>query len=292
MLAALLNVPANLGYPILGVLVGAEAAGAFVPGETSLIVAGTFAAQGRLTLTIVIAVAAGAAIIGDNVGYQLGRRGLRRLFERRSRGRARSARVFARGEAFFQRHGPAAVFFGRWVPGLRVLASWLPARTECRGAGSSSGTPSGGSVGRPLSARPPISSAAAHPAPFSWSKPRGSRSLRRSTSCAARAKRERRPASALSQVVHADDENDHEDHERNHPTGNDRELDQRPSGPSDSVSRNRERQESVDRVALESYRRPVVALVAALPEPTVGEAGEEATVDGEERIRHRRQRAG
>jgi membrane protein DedA with SNARE-associated domain len=125
MLAALLNVPANLGYPILGVLVGAEAAGAFVPGETSLIVAGTFAAQGRLTLTIVIAVAAGAAIIGDNVGYQLGRRGLRRLFERRSRGRARSARVFARGEAFFQRHGPAAVFFGRWVPGLRVLASWL-----------------------------------------------------------------------------------------------------------------------------------------------------------------------
>jgi undecaprenyl-diphosphatase len=125
MLAALLNVPANLGYPLLGVLVGAEAAGAFVPGETSLIIAGALAAQGRLTLTIVIAVAAGAAIIGDNVGYQLGRRGLRQLLERRGRGRARSARLFARGEAFFQRHGRAAVFFGRWLPGLRVLASWL-----------------------------------------------------------------------------------------------------------------------------------------------------------------------
>jgi membrane protein DedA with SNARE-associated domain len=125
MLAALLNVPANLGYPLLGVFVGAEAAGAFVPGETSLIIAGALAAQGRLTLTIVIAVAAGAAIIGDNVGYQLGRRGLRQLLERRTRGRARSARVFARSEAFFERHGRAAVFFGRWLPGLRVLASWL-----------------------------------------------------------------------------------------------------------------------------------------------------------------------
>jgi membrane protein DedA with SNARE-associated domain len=125
MLAAVLNVPANLGYPLLGVLVGAEAAGAFVPGETSLIVAGTLAAQGRLTLSIVIAVAAGAAIIGDNVGYQLGRHGLRRVLERRRVGRGRSATVLARGEAFFQRHGRAAVFFGRWLPGLRVLASWL-----------------------------------------------------------------------------------------------------------------------------------------------------------------------
>jgi membrane protein DedA with SNARE-associated domain len=122
---ALVNVPANLGYPLLGALVAAEAAGAFVPGETSLIIAGTLAAQGRLTLPIVIAVAAGAAIIGDNIGYQLGRRGLRRLLERRGRLKASSERAFARGEAFFERHGSAAVFFGHWLPGLRVFASWL-----------------------------------------------------------------------------------------------------------------------------------------------------------------------
>src|SRR5690349_17163431 len=103
MLAALVNVPANLGYPLLGVLVGAEAAGAFVPGETSLIVAASLAAQGRLSLPLVIAVAAGAAIIGDNVGYQLGRRGLRHLLERPGRPR-RSARVITRGEVYFQRH--------------------------------------------------------------------------------------------------------------------------------------------------------------------------------------------
>ena len=125
MVAALVNVPANLGYPLLGVLVAAEAAGAFVPGETSLIIAGTLAAEGRLTLPIVIAVAAGAAIIGDNIGYQLGRRGLRRLFERRSRVKTRTAQALARGEAFFDRHGSAAVFLGRWLPGLRVFVSWL-----------------------------------------------------------------------------------------------------------------------------------------------------------------------
>jgi membrane protein DedA with SNARE-associated domain len=46
--AALVDVPPNLGYPLLFALVGAESAGALVPGETALIVAGALAAQGRL----------------------------------------------------------------------------------------------------------------------------------------------------------------------------------------------------------------------------------------------------
>jgi membrane protein DedA with SNARE-associated domain len=56
--AALLDVPANVGYPLLFVLVAAESAGAFVPGETALIVAAALAAEGRLSLPVVIAVAA------------------------------------------------------------------------------------------------------------------------------------------------------------------------------------------------------------------------------------------
>jgi membrane protein DedA with SNARE-associated domain len=39
--------------------------------------------------------------------------------------RSRRARAFQRGEAFFNRHARAAVFFGRWLPGLRVVAAWL-----------------------------------------------------------------------------------------------------------------------------------------------------------------------
>jgi undecaprenyl-diphosphatase len=124
-LAALVSVPANLGYPLLFVIVGAESAGLLVPGETALIFAAVEASQGRLSLPAVIAIAAGAAIVGDNIGYLIGRRGLRRLFTRPGRSSARRQEELARAEAFFDRHGSAAVFFGRWLPGLRVFASWL-----------------------------------------------------------------------------------------------------------------------------------------------------------------------
>lgn len=124
-LAALLNVPANVGYPLLFLLVGAESAGALLPGETALIVAAALASQGRLSLPLVIAVAAGAAILGDNIGYLIGRRGLRRLIDRPGRWAAGRRRLVERGEVFFARRGPSAVFFGRGLPGLRVVASWL-----------------------------------------------------------------------------------------------------------------------------------------------------------------------
>ena len=123
-LGAFVNVSSNVGYPLLALLVGAESAGALVPGETALIVAAALAGQGRLSLPVVIAVAAGAAVVGDNTGYLLGRRGLRPLLAgRRASGRRR--RLVARGDEFFQRRGGAAVFFGRWLPGLRVAAAWL-----------------------------------------------------------------------------------------------------------------------------------------------------------------------
>jgi undecaprenyl-diphosphatase len=125
MLAALTAVPAGIGYPLLFALVAAESAGALVPGETSLIVAAALAAQGRLWIPLVIAVAAGAAIVGDNVGYLIGRRGLRRLVDRPGRWATGRRRLVERGEKFFARRGSAAVFFGRWLPGLRVVTSWL-----------------------------------------------------------------------------------------------------------------------------------------------------------------------
>jgi membrane protein DedA with SNARE-associated domain len=124
-LAALVNVPAGIGYPLLFALVAAESAGALVPGETALIVAAALAGQGRLTLPLVIAVAAGAAILGDNVGYSIGRRGLRRLLGRPGRWAAGRRRLVERGQVFFARRGPAAVFFARWLPGLRVVTAWV-----------------------------------------------------------------------------------------------------------------------------------------------------------------------
>jgi membrane-associated protein len=125
MLGALVDVPAGIGYPLLFLLVAGESAGALVPGETSLIVAGALAGQGRLSLVIVIVVAASAAILGDNTGYLIGRRGLRRLLDRPGRRAAARQRLVQRGETFFARRGAAAVFFARWLPGLRVVTSWL-----------------------------------------------------------------------------------------------------------------------------------------------------------------------
>jgi membrane protein DedA with SNARE-associated domain len=124
-LASLINVPAGIGYPLLFAFVAAESAGALVPGETSLIVAAALAGQGTLSLPLVIAVAAGAAIVGDNVGYVIGRRGLRRLVDRPGRWAAGRRQLVERGEEFFARHGSPTVFFGRWLPGLRVVTSWL-----------------------------------------------------------------------------------------------------------------------------------------------------------------------
>ena len=125
MLASLLHVPASLGYGFLFLLVGMESAGAPLPGETALLTAAVLAAQGRLSLPLVIVVAAWAAIVGDNVGYVIGRNGLRRLLARPGWFQRRRARLLEEGEAFFARNGSAAVFFGRWVTGLRVVVAWL-----------------------------------------------------------------------------------------------------------------------------------------------------------------------
>jgi membrane protein DedA with SNARE-associated domain len=90
-----------------------------------LITAAILASQDKLSLSIVIAVAALAAIVGDNIGFQLGRHGARRLLERPGRFENRRQAFLRRGEAFFQRHGGKTVFLGRWLPFLRVTAAWL-----------------------------------------------------------------------------------------------------------------------------------------------------------------------
>ncbi len=129
-IASILNVAQNVGYPALVLLVMAESAGIPLPGETALITAALLASSGRLDIVIVIALAALAAIIGDNFGYLIGRRGGRWLLVRPGAFMAQRNQVLAVGEPFFARHGPKAVFFGRWILGLRTWASWLAGATR------------------------------------------------------------------------------------------------------------------------------------------------------------------
>jgi membrane protein DedA with SNARE-associated domain len=115
----------GLAYLVLALLVGGESAGVPLPGETALITAAVLASQGKLALPAVVAVGAAGAIVGDNFGYLLGRQGARRLLSRPGRLEGVRREFLRRGEAFFERHGPKTVFFGRWLPFLRVTAALL-----------------------------------------------------------------------------------------------------------------------------------------------------------------------
>ena len=135
MLAAIIDVEHLIhvaGYPLLVLLVMSETSGVPVPGETALITAALLASRGDLNIELVIVLAAAAAIVGDNIGYLIGRKGGRWALERPGRFHRERLRVIATGEPFFERHGPKAGFFGRFVLGLRGWASWLAGATHMR----------------------------------------------------------------------------------------------------------------------------------------------------------------
>jgi membrane protein DedA with SNARE-associated domain len=113
------------GLLLLFALIALESTGVPLPGEAALITASVLASQGHYEIEWVIAVAALAAIVGDNVGYWLGRKGGRALLARTPVIRGYFERVLPPAERFFHRHGAKTVFFGRFVSLLRVTAAWL-----------------------------------------------------------------------------------------------------------------------------------------------------------------------
>ena len=106
-------------------LIMLESFGLPVPGETALIACGVLASQGSLPIVAVIAVAALAAVIGDNLGYWAAREGGRPLLERHRMTSHFAERYLPRGERFFARHGGKTVFIARFVAVLRVTAAWI-----------------------------------------------------------------------------------------------------------------------------------------------------------------------
>jgi membrane protein DedA with SNARE-associated domain len=128
--AALIAIPSNLGYLALALLVGAESMGVPLPGETALITAAILSRDGSLQIEVVIAIAATAAIVGDNLGYLIGRRFGRGLLTRPGRWEAKRRNALVAGEAFFTRHGAKAVFLGRFVAALRIWAAWIAGMTH------------------------------------------------------------------------------------------------------------------------------------------------------------------
>lgn len=115
-----------VAYPVLALLVGGESMGLPLPGETALITASILAASGHLWLPGVVAVAVTSSVVGDNVGYWVGRRfGRNLLAHPRGPFKQHRLEVLQRGDAFFGRHGGKAVALGRFVTGVRVIVALL-----------------------------------------------------------------------------------------------------------------------------------------------------------------------
>lgn len=128
------QITASVGLPLIFLFVMVETAGVLPmsPGEVAAISGGIEAADHKLQLVWVIAVAASGAIVGDNIGYLIGRIGGRRLLERRGPFARQRRRTLELADPFFERHGGKAVFYGRWLPVLRVFASWFAGGTKMR----------------------------------------------------------------------------------------------------------------------------------------------------------------
>ncbi|PSH03373.1 MAG: hypothetical protein CXZ00_12485 [Acidobacteria bacterium] len=116
---------ASYGYVILFLLVGLESLGIPLPGETALIIAAAYAAAGHLSISTVIATAALAAILGDNGGYWVGRRGGLALIRRYGRFVRLDEAKIDRVHGFFHKHGAKTVFVGRFIALLRTWAAVL-----------------------------------------------------------------------------------------------------------------------------------------------------------------------
>lgn len=123
----------SYGYEAVFVLVGLESLGVPIPGETALITAALYAATTHhLSIAIIVAVAAAAAIIGDNLGFALGRWGGYRILRRYGRYVRLDERRLKIGLYVFREHGGKVVFIGRFVAVLRTYAAFLAGTNRMR----------------------------------------------------------------------------------------------------------------------------------------------------------------
>lgn len=122
-LDSILSLIEQYGYLVVLFGVMAESAGVPLPGETILIAAGVLAQQSRLYLGDVILFGILGAVVGDQIGYWVGRKGGRPFILKWGRYVRITPEKLARAEGFFARHGGKAVFLARFVAGLRVFGA-------------------------------------------------------------------------------------------------------------------------------------------------------------------------
>lgn len=112
------------GILLISLIIFAESGllvGFFLPGDTLLFGAGLAASQGELSLPILIIAVVFAAIIGDNVGYSIGRRTGHRIFKKKD-GILFRQEYLEKAEKFYEEHGGKTIIIARFVPIVRTFA--------------------------------------------------------------------------------------------------------------------------------------------------------------------------
>jgi membrane protein DedA with SNARE-associated domain len=126
----LLSLHGSVVYIVVAALCFGEAAillGFILPGETAVIIGGVIASQGHVSIYLMVVVVVFAAIIGDTVGYAVGRRFGPMLL---SRGPLKDKPAVDKTKDFILRRGGTAVFFGRFTALFRALVPGVAGMSE------------------------------------------------------------------------------------------------------------------------------------------------------------------
>ncbi|GAB2743276.1 DedA family protein [Kitasatospora kifunensis] len=119
--------PPGAVYALVGLIIGLESLGIPLPGELALLAAGVVASKGTVNPALVALCAVAGAVIGDSIGYSIGRKGGKPLFDKLGRKFPRhfGPDHLATAEQAFHKWGMWAVFFGRFIALLRIFAGPL-----------------------------------------------------------------------------------------------------------------------------------------------------------------------
>lgn len=126
LLDGLLTVPPLVAYVLIGLLVFGEAAifiGFVLPGETAVVLGGVLAARHEIDIVALCLLVVIAAIVGDSVGYEVGKHYGERVL--RLRPLRRHERRLDGARTFLRERGAYAVFLGRWTAFLRAVMPGL-----------------------------------------------------------------------------------------------------------------------------------------------------------------------